>query len=223
MRNLETKENGQGKKNEAAAASGGSEKLNGIFPGRDGAIVASSAIVGIIYCLASPIGLGEVQRLRPNSFEEPLVLLRESDSCSGASEAPCRESFGAALMKEGSFAGLDMGAMASVASVERPDHHKTALGRPGISPAAPHGARARYRFGNGRVAGIRLAPEAPVGVAGRRGKFTTLFADAEIPVCLRQRALESSGGKSDSFRYWLNLGKLGAEKLLTANLAGRHL
>ena len=58
-----------------------------------------------------------------------------------------------------------------------------------MAEASP--ARAKFECGNGRMEEIRLAADAPVGMAGRRGNFATTLVGAGILALSRKGAWES--------------------------------
>ena len=64
------------------------------------------------------------------------------------------------------------------------------FGRNGESPAHPHPARARIKFGGGSLGDVRDAAEILAGVAGGRGEFAAFSLGAESPAVLRKGALE---------------------------------
>ena len=70
----------------------------------------------------------------------------------------------------------------------------SALERPGVPPAQPHPAEARFKFGNGRLGGVQYGADTPAGIARGRGKFTAISMDADIPALLSKGAPGASGG-----------------------------
>ena len=50
----------------------------------------------------------------------------------------------------------------------------------------PFSARARFKFGNGRLGGVRLAAVILLGMAGGRGESAALSLGADIPALLRK-------------------------------------
>ena len=65
------------------------------------------------------------------------------------------------------------------------------LERVGVPIAKPYPACARFKFGDGRMGDVRFTSETPAGIAGGRGKFTSLLLGADIPATPRKGALES--------------------------------
>ena len=58
------------------------------------------------------------------------------------------------------------------------------MGKKGITKEAPYPSSARFKFGGGRVGGVKRAVDIKVGIAGRQGAFTAFALDAEIPALL---------------------------------------
>ena len=90
-----------------------------------------------------------------------------------------------AVMNADSVAVLDTGAAANLACsrmLERPAGN--------WNGGAPHRAKsypacARFKFDDGRLEGVRCAPETPVGTAGDLGKFANFVLEAGIPALFR--------------------------------------
>ena len=109
---------------------------------------------------------------------------------------------------------LDSGARANLSCFKWLTRHTAILGKGrGPNCEAPHPTCARFKFGDGRVDVVRFAADVPVGLAGGRGKSTTL---------LRTGASESLGEHLDFSRN-LRLGKLGPRVPLRVNGRGRYL
>ena len=70
----------------------------------------------------------------------------------------------------------------------------------GFPKVNPHPAFAPLKFGDWRVGEVKYAADIKVGVAARRGAFTTFVLDADIPALLCRWPLEALGGQLDSER-----------------------
>ena len=70
--------------------------------------------------------------------------------------------------------------------------------------------------------GVRFSAYFPVGIAGRRGTFTTFLMEAGSPALLRKGDAKSSEGKSDLSCDCSQLGKVGVQVLLEVNAAGSN-
>ena len=75
------------------------------------------------------------------------------------------------------------------------------LGRRGIPrrPAA-NPSQARFRFGDGRLGGVRRAADIPVGIAGNKGMYTARVPEGDTPELLRAGAAEAPGRQMDFAR-----------------------
>ena len=81
----------------------------------------------------------------------------------------------------------------------------------GLPRAPTYPAQARFKFGNGRLGGVRFVADITVGVAGATRNFAAFVLDADIPAVLHRGASESLGGQLDFSRVTLTSGFRGAQ------------
>ena len=82
--------------------------------------------------------------------------------------------------------------------------------RNGCSAAEAYPAKAKFKFGGGRMKDMGFAADVSVGSEGRLEKFPAFLADAHVSALLRKGALEPLDGKLDFSRNCSHLSKLGA-------------
>ena len=81
---------------------------------------------------------------------------------------------------------------------------------------------ARLSFGDGPLGEVRRAADIPAGLAGKRGKFTALAPNSDIPALLRDGAAEAPGGQLDSQRDLSVLREQGGANPLRVNMTGHY-
>ena len=84
-------------------------------------------------------------------------------------------------------------------------------------------ASARFKFGDGRLKGVRCSADFPAGTAGYREKFTACGSEAESPVVLRTGAVEALGGQLVFSVHLLTLLKQGVDIPLKMSNAGQQV
>ena len=100
---------------------------------------------------------------------------------------------------------LDTGATATLVCFRRPQNHNRPLEKNGRQEVSTYPSSARFRSGVGRLGEVRHAAGIPVGIAGRKGKFTAFMPDPNIPALLLKGAMEAPGGQLDFPRDVLEL------------------
>ena len=90
----------------------------------------------------------------------------------------------------------------------------------GFPEVAPYSTAARFKFGGGGVGEVRHAADIKIGIAGRRGPFTALVLEGDIPASLPKGDLEAPGGQLDFERDILTIQKHGVDNPLSVNEMG---
>ena len=85
----------------------------------------------------------------------------------------------------------DAGAAASPASLRPLGRRNRILTRKGIPRVRTRPACARFKFDDGGLRELRCAADSLAIIAGSRGRFATLFLEADFPALLRKGALEA--------------------------------
>ena len=117
---------------------------------------------------------------------------------------------------------LDTGASANLVGVSWLNNHNAilkALGRPQakITPAF-----ASFRFGGGRVGGVRRAAMTPNAIAGHTGHFSAYVVDGEIPALLGKEALGTLGSHLNFCERVLTLESPGEDIPLEMSQVGHY-
>ena len=84
-------------------------------------------------------------------------------------------------MKEGSVATLETGAAANLVCFRRLTHHNSPMGKVGLPRVETYPAKARLKFGGGRIGDARFAADITAAIAGARRNFTALVLDVGAP------------------------------------------
>ena len=84
-------------------------------------------------------------------------------------------------------------------------------------------AGARFKFGDGRLGGVRLAADLPLVIAGTKGEFTAFALEADIPALFRKGVLEALRGQLGSCRCILTLQTQGVGSPLQVNRMGHYV
>ena len=125
----------------------------------------------------------------------------------GSFSTPVEPFSGFCLRKEDSVAVPDTGAAANSACFTLLKRHKSVFER-----------CAKFKFGVGRMGGIRFAADVPAGIAVCPISLPFFLVDADMPALRRKGGVGVIGGKIS-----LHLGRLGVEVLSNANMAGHYV
>ena len=148
------------------------------------------------------------------------VLPQKAESVGhGETGSTCEQSFVTTLdagdlfmvSQETSAVVLATGAAANVVCFSSLARHNRTLERRGVPRVTAYLPQTRFRFGDGRLGEVRHAADIPMGIAGRKGMFTSFVLEADIPPLLRRGAAEALGGQLDFLRDSLNLGRKAAQ------------
>ena len=99
--------------------------------------------------------------------------------------------------QEGSVGILDAGATANLVCVRWLTHHDSFLGKMGLPRGPTNPAKARLKFGGGRMGDARFAADITAGIAVCGSNFTASVLDAYTPAFLSKQAVEALGGQLD--------------------------
>ena len=97
-------------------------------------------------------------------------------------------------MGAGSMLAFDARTPANLGCSKWLDRHDSNLERWRVPRAETFPARARFKFDDGRLRGVRLAATIPLGIPGGRGLSAAFVLEADIRAVLRKGALEAVGG-----------------------------
>ena len=121
----------------------------------------------------------------------------------GPFSVPAASHLGLIMSSEKSEASLDTGATANLACFKLLQRHNSLQAKSGAPAAEMHPGAASFNFGNVRLEQVRYAADVPVAIAGRRGMFTALPVDADIPASSRKRGIGDNGRKARSLTQLL--------------------
>ena len=122
-----------------------------------------------------------------------------------------------------SVVALGTGATANLVCYKWFANHNLYSGRRELEKAVPHPSSARFKFGDGRIGGVKHAADNRVGIAGCKGACAAFLLDAEIPAWLRKGALEALGAQLDFEKDTLSPLRHGVREPLRVNAEGQYI
>ena len=126
-------------------------------------------------------------------------------------------------MREGRVVISDTGATADLVCLRWLIHHNSRPEKMGRPPGATYPAKARFKFGGGRMGDVRHDADISAAIAGAKGNFTASVFDADIPLLLRQGALGALGEQLVFSRDTHTLGFRGLRIPPKANNMRRYI